>query len=180
LDFTASLIACFKAGLIAVPVFPPDPRKLKKDLHHFISIQESCSAQVALTNSTFNFVKRVNDIKYMFSNLGWPTLKWIEIEDYLKKGKSKVPISIESRSIPPEETIAFLQYTSGSTSEPKGVMISHGNLAHNLTLITTDGQAVQSSVCISWLPQYHDMGLIGKRFAISIPFDISTNTIYSR
>ncbi len=161
LDFTASLIACFKAGLIAVPVFPPDPRKLKKDLHHFVSIQKSCDATVALTNAQFNFVKRIEDIKNFFSNISWPTLKWIEIDDILKKGKRKQAIPNTQRVYPGHEIVSFLQYTSGSTSEPKGVMISHGNLAHNLTLITTDGKAIQSSVCVSWLPQYHDMGLIG-------------------
>ena len=57
--------------------------------------------------------------------------------------------------------IAFLQYTSGSTSEPKGVMISHDNLAHNLSLIITELKADESTVNVSWLPQYHDMGLIG-------------------
>lgn len=163
------MIACFKAGLIAVPVFPPDPRKLKKDLHHFVSIQKSCTATIALTNAQFNFVKRVEDIKNFFSNISWPVLKWIEIEDYLKKGKKKALLPSSVRTYPPNESVAFLQYTSGSTSEPKGVMISHGNLGHNLTLITTVGEAVQSSVCVSWLPQYHDMGLIGT----AIPFNLS-------
>ncbi len=57
--------------------------------------------------------------------------------------------------------LAFLQYTSGSTSEPKGVMISHHNLADNLTKITNSLKAVDDTVVVSWLPQYHDMGLIG-------------------
>jgi acyl-CoA synthetase (AMP-forming)/AMP-acid ligase II len=167
LDFTVSLIACFKAGLIAVPVFPPDPRKLKKDLHHFDSIQKSCDATIALTNAQFNFIKRLEDIKNFFSNISWPHLKWVEIDEYLRKGKRYAAIPDLDRVYPSPEVVSFLQYTSGSTSEPKGVMISHGNLAHNLTLITTDGQASQSSVCVSWLPQYHDMGLIGMYFVLA-------------
>ena len=92
LDFTVSLLACFMAGLIAVPVFPPgkidshihiikkctrifnkfvhyfaDPRRLKKDLHHFVSIQSSSSAQVVLTNSQYSFAKKVEGIKALFS-----------------------------------------------------------------------------------------------------------------
>jgi acyl-CoA synthetase (AMP-forming)/AMP-acid ligase II len=53
--------------------------------------------------------------------------------------------------------VAFLQYTSGSTSEPKGVIISHGNLAHNLSIITNELNAVDDTIVVSWLPQYHDM-----------------------
>jgi acyl-CoA synthetase (AMP-forming)/AMP-acid ligase II len=168
LDFTASLLACFKAGLIAVPVFPPDPRKLKKDLHHFISIQTSSSARVALTNQQFNFVKKVEDIKNIFSTVKWPELRWIAIDDQLKKGKALVSknTAIPSYTVPSVDTIAFLQYTSGSTSEPKGVMISHGNLAHNLTLIIRELKADVHTVNVSWLPQYHDMGLIGSYLGI--------------
>ena len=59
------------------------------------------------------------------------------------------------------DDLAFLQYTSGSTSEPKGVMISHGNLAHNLSTIVAALGADQDTSCVAWLPQYHDMGLIG-------------------
>jgi len=159
LDFTVSLLACFKAQLIAVPVFPPDPRKLKKDLHHFVSIQNSSNAKVALTNQQFNFVKKVEDIKNIFSNVKWPELRWIPVDEQLKKGRT---VAAEpSLSLPNMDSIAFLQYTSGSTSEPKGVMISHQNLAHNLTLITRELRADQSTVNVSWLPQYHDMGLIG-------------------
>ena len=78
LHFMISLVACFKAGVIAVPVFPPDPRKQKKDLHHFISIQSNSGANIALTHTMYNFAKRVADIKNIFSSKGeytWPDLK---------------------------------------------------------------------------------------------------------
>lgn len=166
LDFTVSLLACFKAGLIGVPVFPPDPRKMKKDLHHFVNIQLSCGATTVLTNSLYNFAKKIVDLKNMFSSeaMRWPDLKWISVDDTLKKGKSvsnagkKGPIALPTIT---KENIAFLQYTSGSTSDPKGVMISHENLAHNLTLIIKELKADRSTINVSWLPQYHDMGLIG-------------------
>jgi acyl-CoA synthetase (AMP-forming)/AMP-acid ligase II len=56
---------------------------------------------------------------------------------------------------------AFLQYTSGSTSQPKGVIVSHGNLMHNEQLIQQAFDQSESSVIVGWLPLYHDMGLIG-------------------
>lgn len=166
LDFTVSLLACFKAGLVGVPVFPPDPRKLKKDLHHFVNIQLSCGATTVLSNSAYNFAKKVVDLKNIFSSEAarWPELKWISVDDVLKKGKSvdnsKSKAAVALPTITPDH-IAFLQYTSGSTSDPKGVMISHENLAHNLTLIIRELQADKTTVVVSWLPQYHDMGLIG-------------------
>jgi len=64
------------------------------------------------------------------------------------------------------EDVCFLQFTSGSTSEPKGVMISHGNLAHNLHIITRELKAGPDTVVVSWLPQYHDMGLIGSLLGV--------------
>lgn len=168
LDFSAALLACFKAEIIAVPVFPPDPRKLKKDLHHFVSIQSSSGAKVALTNAQFNFVKKVEDIKNIFTSVKWPELQWIQIEEYLKKGKGKISNmgTTGVPSFPSMEKIAFLQYTSGSTSEPKGVMISHQNLGHNLHLIINELRANQSTINVAWLPQYHDMGLIGSYLGV--------------
>src|SRR5215208_4586285 len=59
------------------------------------------------------------------------------------------------------DTLAFLQYTSGSTASPKGVMVSHGNLLHNQRVIKTACRHTEQSTFVSWLPIYHDMGLIG-------------------
>ena len=74
-------------------------------------------------------------------------------------------MSLPSIDIKPSD-LAFLQFTSGSTSAPKGVMISHHNLADNLTKITTELEAVDDTIVVSWLPQYHDMGLIGSYLGV--------------
>jgi acyl-CoA synthetase (AMP-forming)/AMP-acid ligase II len=58
-------------------------------------------------------------------------------------------------------TLAFLQYTSGSTSRPKGVMVSHGNLLHNARMLRHAFELKEDSIYVCWLPLYHDMGLIG-------------------
>ena len=168
LAFTASLIACFKAGLVAVPVFPPDPRRLQKDLDHFVSIQSSSEAKVALTHTPYNFAKKVADLTRMFSTKGeksWPDIRWIAVDDVLSKERKTLKVNTVAPVLRPTSEIAFLQYTSGSTSEPKGVMITHRNLAHNLTLIIHELKANTSTVNVSWLPQYHDMGLIGEQYS---------------
>jgi len=167
LHFTASLIACLKAGLIAVPVFPPDPTRLKKDLNHFVSIQSSSGATVALTHSPYNYAKKLAGIQSVFSGgAKWPTLNWILVDDILNKGKALPGTPAQTPPSPSPSSVAFLQYTSGSTSEPKGVMITHGNLSHNLTLIVRELKADTETVNVSWLPQYHDMGLIGSYLGV--------------
>ena len=93
----------------------------------------------------------------------WPeNLQWITTDDK-KKPKGSLDTALMKNDA---DELAFLQYTSGSTSEPKGVMITHGNLAHNLTIITRELQAYDDAICVSWLPQYHDMGLIGSYLGI--------------
>lgn len=175
LHFMVSLLACFKAGIIAVPVFPPDPRKLKKDLHHFVSIQESSGATTALTHKAYNYAKSMAGAAnlFSFSNDKWPEISWFPVDSFIEKNRkagttgaggkyiSREVVYPEGTNAPLESDIAFLQYTSGSTSEPKGVMISHGNLAHNEGLIVTELKADEDTINVSWLPQYHDMGLIG-------------------
>lgn len=168
LHFMISLLACFKAGIIAVPVFPPDPTKLKKDLHHFVSIQQSSGATTALTHGVYNFAKSIAWAKniFTFSQETWPELDWFPVDSFIennraKKGGKPGVVYPKGMKAPLDTDIAFLQYTSGSTSEPKGVMISHRNLAHNEGLIVTELKANEDTINVSWLPQYHDMGLIG-------------------
>lgn len=162
-DYMVAFVACLKAGIIAVPVFPPNPAR-KDTLLMFSNIVEGCGAKHALTNASYNHLKKLSGIKDVFSRLkrpivAWPdNLEWITTNDGTKTTTSTLA---SSPFQPTVDTLAFLQYTSGSTSAPKGVMITHGNLAHNLTIITNELKAGDDTVVVSWLPQYHDMGLIG-------------------
>ena len=75
-------------------------------------------------------------------------LKWIASENLLEPASTDCDSGCD---------ILFLQYTSGSTTNPRGVMVTHANILHNLTLVANHSDPV----AVSWLPQYHDMGLIG-------------------
>ncbi len=91
----------------------------------------------------------------------WPDVEWILTDTVAADNNNNNNNNKEPKFIIERTDLAFLQYTSGSTSEPKGVMITHDNLAHNLTMITTALKAGTDTVVCAWLPQYHDMGLIG-------------------
>ena len=119
-------------------------------------------------------MKKLSGIKDVFTKFtmsrqggntaAWPEqLEWIITDTGKKNSSTNAATSLPS---PSASDLAFLQYTSGSTSEPKGVMITHGNLAHNLTIITNELKAKDDTVVVSWLPQYHDMGLIGSYLGI--------------
>ena len=168
LDFMIAFLGCIKAGIVAVPVFPPNPAR-RDTLQMFSRIVESCGARHALTNTEYNYLKKMAGIKDAVTKFqrpigAWPEqLEWIVTDDKNKKSNDAGMDPIHTFD---ESDLAFLQYTSGSTSEPKGVMITHGNLAHNLSIITNELNAVDDTVVVSWLPQYHDMGLIGSYLGV--------------
>jgi acyl-CoA synthetase (AMP-forming)/AMP-acid ligase II len=178
LHFTVAFLACCRAGLVAVPVFPPHPHR-RDSLHMFAGIVATCGAQVALTDTSYNYQKKLSSIQdalvtklHQRPVAAWPEqLTWIVTDTIASQRKPPPSPSGSSSSIPFSPTtlptdslgekVAFLQFTSGSTSDPKGVMITHGNLAHNLHCIVTELKASDDTIVVSWLPQYHDMGLIG-------------------
>ena len=87
LDFVVAFIACLRAGIIAVPVFPPDPTQLRKSLYMFTSIQSDCGATVALTNSLYSWAKKVSSIKNFFSrgSGSWPEMTWIQTDSTMRE-----------------------------------------------------------------------------------------------
>ncbi|KAJ0406452.1 hypothetical protein ATCC90586_001931 [Pythium insidiosum] len=165
LEFIVAFLACLRAGVVAVPVYPPDPRKMKKDITMFIAVASNCGAQVALTCGMYYNIKKIAAIKQKLT-LGrgqpsWPEhLSWVVTDDLVALDVDAA-LWRKPDDAPSARDLAFLQYTSGSTSAPKGVMLSHGNLNHNLRTISSALIAGRDTVVVSWLPQYHDMGLIG-------------------
>lgn len=165
LTFICAFLGCCAADVVAVPVYPPEPRKKSKaDLEAFIRIRDDCGAKLALTSSLYGWAKKTAELAAVplswlgggrGGSLEWPSdLQWIVVQS---SASSSLPEPTESCS----SSVAFLQYTSGSTSAPKGVMVTHESLDHNLSLIVSELSAGKDTVCVSWLPQFHDMGLIG-------------------
>lgn len=160
LDFAMGFWGCLYAGAIGIPVYPPYPGTLAKDLPKFNRMVEDSGAKVILTNKTYHLASKMATVKGFFSAdksaTTWPAdVKWFTtdtISDSVGSlyNDSKLNLTIDD--------LAFFQYSSGSTSAPKAVMISHGNLRAQLK--TWDSIMI-SDTLVSWLPSYHDMGLVG-------------------
>jgi acyl-CoA synthetase (AMP-forming)/AMP-acid ligase II/acyl carrier protein len=154
LDFITAFFGCLYAGVRAVPTTYPKPRR---PMPRLISIAKDCGARAALTDSETLWTI---DRSIALSEL--PEMQWLAV-DQIPDGSAECYQPVD---VAPDE-IAFLQYTSGSTSDPKGVMVTHANLLHNLEMIRQGFGlhpfSAESKIHTGafWLPAYHDMGLIG-------------------
>ncbi len=149
LDFIAAFFGCLYSGTVAVPAYPPSSVKTQPRLR---SIVRDAQPRVVLTTGAL--AQRAERL----------TSQIPELRDAAWQRTDELPVGMEEDWTAPllgPDTLAFLQYTSGSTATPRGVMVSHGNLLHNQEMIRTAFGQSAESVIVSWLPLYHDMGLIG-------------------
>lgn len=148
LNYIAAFFGCLYAGMIAVPAYPP---RGNRHFGRIETIVKDSGAACALLNGQIESHLR----RMMSGSAPIRNLKLINTDSLTEAdGVLQTPDSDEN-------SIAFLQYTSGSTSDPKGVMVTHGNLLENQKMIQKLFRQTSESVILGWLPLYHDMGLIG-------------------
>jgi acyl-CoA synthetase (AMP-forming)/AMP-acid ligase II len=151
LDFVTAFYGCLYAGIIAIPVAPPQLSKLQIGLGRLASITRNSAARLLLTSA---------DIEAQIT----PVLA--EAEDLAPLrvvATDRVPADAAEGYVPPSitaDSVAYLQYSSGSTGEPKGVILTHRNVLANVRLIAEHTAADADSVGVTWLPTFHDMGLL--------------------
>ncbi|UCH97346.1 MAG: fatty acyl-AMP ligase [Candidatus Aminicenantes bacterium] len=151
-EFIAAYLGCLYSGIIAIPLYPPHPVRLEQTMPKIMAVLNDAQPLIALTTS--RFLDRAGDSLMQYP--GMNTMCWLatdEIDEELADKWEEPDINSNS--------IAFLQYTSGSTTQPRGVMVSHGNLMYNLHLIEKCFEHSPETRGVIWLPSYHDMGLVG-------------------
>ncbi len=149
IDYITAFFGCLYAGVTAVPAYPPHNHRNTSRIETIVADSQ---AATVLTTSTKLFqlqslLKKIDNSQ---------KLRWLATDN--------ISQSLEDDWKPPNikpDSLAFLQYTSGSTSSPKGVMLSHANLLHNAAATYSYMEHSSDSKVVSWLPTYHDMGLIG-------------------
>ncbi len=147
-EFMAGFLGCLYAGAIGIPLFPP---RAHRSFQRILNIVMDAQPRFALTNDSL--LSRVSDLCARES-----ATQEIQVFAAASAAPENADDWVERRFSP--DSIAYLQYTSGSTSDPKGVIVDHGNLLHNCELIKRCGRLEQSAVKVSWLPHFHDMGLV--------------------
>lgn len=152
LDFIVAFFACVKMGAVPLPVPPPDASGLAGGLEKLAYVAEDAHAHIALSNTRYrqqldNIIARSPEAQKLHRHRVLRGLTWIA-SDAVEGAGDTLKVT--------DSTVLFLQYTSGSTQQPRGVMVSHNNILHNCKATLQ-----HSPVGVSWLPHYHDMGLIG-------------------
>lgn len=158
LDFVAAFYGCLYAGVVPVPVPPP---KRKQGLDRWRHAIANAQIKGALTTSELH--GGVRELLDESEGSEDPLLCLVAAStdpDQPFDGPHYEP-PLASNDPARTSTLAFLQYTSGSTSQPKGVMVSHKNILANMHQIERGFGALEEDRVVSWLPHYHDMGLIG-------------------
>lgn len=149
LEFVSAFFGCLYAGMVAIPANPPRPNKPLSRLNAILT-----DSNASLVLSTASAIEGLEH--QTIQNPEINSLQWVYTDS--------IPDARDDDWNEPSlnsNTLALLQYTSGSTGSPKGVMVSHGNLLHNLDFIHRFFGHSSKTLIVHWLPHYHDMGLIG-------------------
>lgn len=155
LDYVCALYGCFQAGIVAVSAPPPQPNRLHRTLPRLEAIAADAEISAVLTAEFIRAAAKSDAADSFLKEGPLTAVQWIATDTAPEGGEVEV-------ARPELTEMAFLQYTSGSTRDPRGVVLSHANLMGNSDLITDALGHIPNGVRkgLSWLPPYHDMGLI--------------------
>lgn len=150
LSYVAGFYGCLYGGLIPVPVYPPSPMVPGRAINRLRAVAQDVEAGCALSVDALRGLATSMEVR-----VGARSLEWVYV-DALEPGGED---GWEQPEVDPRD-VAFLQYTSGSTADPKGVMLTHANLRANLDMIGHEYGFDEQTRPVSWLPPFHDMGLM--------------------
>ena len=151
LEFLAAFFGCLYAKVVPIPAPAPDAVRLKRSLPRIHAIAKDSQTSLVLTTPSFLSQQK----EMSFSSQEFPSWEWLATDDiseeYLEQWREP---SLNGSNL------AYLQYTSGSTATPKGVMISHDNLSHVLAYMEKAFNYTTDSIAAWWMPHFHDGGLV--------------------
>jgi acyl-CoA synthetase (AMP-forming)/AMP-acid ligase II len=179
LEYVAAFYGCLLAGAIAVPAYPPDPSRPDQSLPRLLSIIADCRPRLGLTSRRLlmgltmlllrvRAARPLSKLPMSAQILGEAVQERARID----LGAVEAIRWINSETIPDSmaplhrapaiggEDVAYLQYTSGSTGAPRGVVVRHRNVVANLWIGTDLIDVTEESSAVGWVPLYHDLGLV--------------------
>ncbi|EYF01435.1 fatty acyl-AMP ligase [Chondromyces apiculatus] len=172
LDFVRAFVGCIMAGVIPVPVCPPDPSRLARDMPAFSALAADAGARGVLTNGAYEKARSRGLVASLFCRdaVAWPAIPWHRTDQRFTPGPEPIPWYTPASQNEP----ALLLYTAGATGAPRGVQVTHGNLYHEVAASTKDLRLGWGTTAVSWLPHHQSAGLIG--FIMGTLFGSSANT----
>jgi acyl-CoA synthetase (AMP-forming)/AMP-acid ligase II len=154
IDFIVLFLACLSTGVVAVPVKPPQNREASRKV---LAIASNCDAAALVCDGSM--VHRL--ASFFPEHAALARMRHVDVEALMAQAARSADEAAVRDALPFDpKAVAYLQYTSGSTGHPRGVMVSHSNVVANEAMIRRRWQSGPEDICLSWLPMFHDMGLI--------------------
>ena len=152
-EFASALFGCFQAGVVGVSAMPPTPKRLHRVMPRLAAVAANAQVSAVLTTAAIRDAAG----PLLAGQHAGLAIPWIAIDEIPSAGPCAGTPGV---AVPDPENLAFIQYTSGSTRAPRGVMLTHANFLANIELLRRRLGLSAQSRSFSWLPQSHDMGLM--------------------